>query len=135
AWCPERGRDWLRSYGSRRLLGQTCAPIAAFVAGFVGASRDAPAHTEGMVKVVALGDSLTAGFNLPASAAFPARLERALKAKGVAVEVANGGASGHTVSGGPAGLDWSVPEGTEAVILELGANDMLRGIDPRITRA
>jgi acyl-CoA thioesterase-1 len=87
------------------------------------------------VKIVALGDSLTAGFGLAADAAFPTRLEAALKAKGIAVEIANAGVSGDTASGGLARLDWSVPEGTEAVILELGANDMLRGIDPSVPRA
>jgi acyl-CoA thioesterase-1 len=85
------------------------------------------------VRIVALGDSLTAGYNLPASAAFPVRLEQALAAKGHAVKVANAGVSGDTASGGLARLDWSVPSGTEAVILELGANDMLRGLDPMIT--
>ena len=85
-------------------------------------------------KIVALGDSLTAGFNLPASAAFPAKLERALKAKGHAVEIANAGVSGDTASGGLARLDWSVPDGTDAVIVELGANDMLRGLDPKVTQ-
>jgi acyl-CoA thioesterase I len=89
---------------------------------------------DGPLKIVALGDSLTAGFNLPASAAFPARLERALRAKGYAVEVANAGVSGDTASGGLARLDWSVPDGTAAVIVELGANDMLRGIDPKVTQ-
>jgi acyl-CoA thioesterase-1 len=85
------------------------------------------------LKIVALGDSLTAGYNLPASAAFPAKLEKALKAKGLAVEIANAGVSGDTASGGLARLDWSVPDGTEAVIVELGANDMLRGTDPAVT--
>lgn len=87
------------------------------------------------VKIVALGDSLTAGFGLPREAAFPARLEAALRAKGFAVEIANAGVSGDTPSGGLARLDWSVPEGTDAVILELGANDALRGLDPKVTRA
>ena len=86
------------------------------------------------VRIVALGDSLTAGYQLPASEAFPARLEAALRAKGVAVEVANAGVSGDTSSSGLARLDWSVPQGTDAVILELGANDMLRGVDPAVTR-
>jgi acyl-CoA thioesterase-1 len=87
------------------------------------------------VKIVALGDSLTAGFGLAREAAFPARLEAALRAKGFAVEIANAGVSGDTPSGGLARLDWSVPEGTDAVILELGANDALRGLDPKVTRA
>jgi acyl-CoA thioesterase I len=87
------------------------------------------------VRIVALGDSLTAGLGLPLNASFPARLEAALKAKGAAVEIANAGVSGDTASAGLARLDWSVPEGTDAVIVELGANDMLLGIDPKVTRA
>ena len=86
------------------------------------------------IKVVALGDSLTAGFQLRGSAAFPVQLEQALRAKGLAVEIVNAGVSGDTTSGGLARLDWSVPQGTDAVILELGANDMLRGVDPKVTR-
>jgi acyl-CoA thioesterase-1 len=108
------------------------AAFSAIVAGglmpVVAAAADRP------VKIVALGDSLTAGYNLPASAAFPVKLEKALKAKGNAVEIANAGVSGDTASGGLARLDWSVPDGTDAVIVELGANDMLRGIDPAVTR-
>jgi acyl-CoA thioesterase-1 len=94
--------------------------------GGMAASAEKPA------KIVVLGDSLVAGYQIAASAAFPAQLERALRAKGLAVEVANAGVSGDTTTGGLARLDWSVPEGTDAVILELGANDMLRGIDPKI---
>jgi acyl-CoA thioesterase-1 len=86
------------------------------------------------VRIVALGDSLTAGLGLPANAAFPARLEQALNAKGMAVEITNAGVSGDTASAGLTRLDWSVPEGTDAVIIELGANDTLRGIDPKVTR-
>jgi len=86
------------------------------------------------VKIVVLGDSLSAGLGLPAQAAFPARLEQALTAKGIDVTVANAGVSGDTASGGLGRLDWSVPEGTEAVILELGANDALRGLDPTVTK-
>ena len=85
--------------------------------------------------MVVLGDSLSAGLGLSASSAFPARLQKALEAKGIAVDMINAGVSGDTTSGGRDRLDWSVPEGTEAVILELGANDALRGIDPRVTRA
>jgi acyl-CoA thioesterase-1 len=87
-----------------------------------------------LVRIAVLGDSLIAGHGLPADATFPAKLEKALKAKGLAVEVVNAGVSGDTASGGLARLDWSVPNGTDAVILELGANDMLRGVDPKITR-
>ena len=88
----------------------------------------------GPLKIVAFGDSLTAGYGLPTQDAFPARLERALKAKGVNVEIENAGVSGDTASGGLSRIDWSIPDGTDAVILELGANDMLRGIDPKVTR-
>jgi acyl-CoA thioesterase-1 len=86
------------------------------------------------VKIVALGDSLTAGLGLPADAAFPARLQQALARKGVATEVVNAGVSGDTTADGLSRLDWSVPDDTDAVILELGANDALRGIDPAQAR-
>ena len=87
------------------------------------------------LKLVVLGDSLSAGLGLSAAAAFPARLQKALETKGIKVEMINAGVSGDTASGGRDRLDWSVPDGTEAVILELGANDGLRGTDPAVTRA
>jgi acyl-CoA thioesterase-1 len=109
---------------------------AVLVAAVAALFAQAPAEAnERPVKVVALGDSLMAGYGLPADAAFPAQLEKALRQKGAAVEIANAGVSGDTASGGLARLDWSVPDGTEAVILGLGANDMLRGVDPKVTRA
>jgi len=86
------------------------------------------------LKVVVLGDSLSAGFGLGGAEAFPAKLQSALRAKGIAAEIDNAGVSGDTSSGGLGRLDWSVPDGTAAVILELGANDALRGIDPALTR-
>jgi len=89
---------------------------------------------ERAVRIVVLGDSLTAGLGLPADAAFPAKLQKALWAKGLAVLITNAGVSGDTTSGGLARLDWSVPEGTDAVLIELGANDMLLGLDPKVTR-
>jgi acyl-CoA thioesterase I len=112
---------------------QRCAVVAAALALAVPMGEPAAA-ADRPVRIVALGDSLTAGYGLPADAAFPAKLEKALTAKGLAVEIANAGVSGDTASGGLARLDWSVPEGTDAVIVELGANDMLRGIDPGVTR-
>lgn len=87
------------------------------------------------IKMVVLGDSLSAGFGLPAGAAFPVRLQKALEAKGIKVDMINAGVSGDTSSGGRERLDWSVPDGTSVVILELGANDALRGTDPAVTRA
>ena len=87
------------------------------------------------IKLVVLGDSLSAGLGLPAQEAFPAKLQKALQAKGIAVDMTNAGVSGDTASGGRDRLDWSVPDGTDGVIVELGANDALRGIDPDLTRA
>jgi acyl-CoA thioesterase I len=83
---------------------------------------------------VALGDSLTAGYGLSEEAGFVPRLQAALAAKGLSAAVQNAGVSGDTAPDGLARLDWSVPQGTEAVIVELGANDMLRGIKPEVTR-
>lgn len=104
------------------------------------AAAAAMAQTPGVrpakpIKMVVLGDSLSAGLGLSASAAFPARLQKSLQSKGIEVEMINAGVSGDTSSGGRDRLDWSVPEGTEAVILELGANDAMRGIDPKLTRS
>ena len=86
------------------------------------------------LRIVAFGDSLTAGLGLSEKDAFPVKLEAALKAKGHDVEVINAGVSGDTASGGLARLDWSVPDKVDAVILELGANDALRGVAPSATR-
>lgn len=110
--------------GRGQAQAQTPAPIQA-----------QPAEIVRPVKLAVLGDSLTAGYGLPLAAAFPARLEIALRARGHAVEVLNAGVSGDTASGGRDRLAWSVPEGTEAVIVELGANDALRGLDPAVTKA
>ena len=100
------------------------------------AFAQAPAAGAGKpIKMVVLGDSLSAGLGLSASAAFPARLKESLKIKGIDVDMINAGVSGDTSSGGRDRLDWSVPQGTDAVILELGANDALRGTDPKVTRA
>ena len=85
-------------------------------------------------KIVGFGDSLMAGFGLGPGEGFTDKLQAALRAKGHDVTVANAGVSGDTTSGGLARLDWSVPDGTQLVILELGANDMLRGVSPDITK-
>jgi acyl-CoA thioesterase-1 len=121
------------------MLARTLALAAVLLggawSGILSGGLVSPATSaEGPVRIVALGDSLTAGFGLPADAAFPVKLAKALAAKGLAVEIGNAGVSGDTTSGGLARLDWSVPDGTEAVVLELGANDMLRGLDPQLTR-
>ena len=94
----------------------------------------APATAQAPVKMVVLGDSLSAGLGLTGPQAYPAKLQKALQEKGLAVEMINAGVSGDTASGGLDRLDWSIPQGTQAVIVELGANDALRGLDPKVTR-
>ena len=79
-------------------------------------------------------NSITTGLGLPANQAFPARLQAALKAKGIVAEIADAGVSGDTAANGLARLDWAVPDKTDGVIVALGANDMLRGLDPALTR-
>lgn len=88
-----------------------------------------------MLKIIAFGDSLVAGYGLAASATFPSVLEERLRADGYNVTLVNAGVSGDTASGGLARLDWTLSGGADGVILELGANDMLRGIDPGVTKA
>lgn len=130
--------------GMRNFLG--LRNIAAFSAMIMLAAFAAPgpadlAHAQGAgsilgpVRVAVLGDSLSAGFGLAARDAFPVKLAAALQAKGIKVEMTNAGVSGDTASAGRDRLDWSIPEGVEAVIVELGANDALRGVDPDITRS
>ena len=104
--------------------------FAIFVA-IVGVGVAATSATaERELVVVAFGDSLTAGYGLPASDAFPVRLETALRKAGVRVRGINSGVSGETTAGGRARLDWVLSDMPDAVIVELGANDALRGIDP-----
>lgn len=122
-----------RSYGKEaRLVQRVAVLIVLTLVSAVGLSGIALGQTQ-PVKIVAFGDSLTAGYGLPGPDAFPAKLAAALKAKGETVEIANAGVSGDTTTGGLERVDWSVPDGTDAVILALGANDLLRGIDPAVT--
>ncbi len=92
-----------------------------------------PAYAVQPFSIVALGDSLTAGYGLPPQDAFTTRLEQRLNTNGLNVKVVNAGVSGDTSKGGLARIDWSVPDGTGLVIVELGANDALRGISPAET--
>jgi acyl-CoA thioesterase-1 len=98
---------------------------ALVVVGTGGAMAQDPSRE---IVIVALGDSLTAGYQLPQEAAFPVQLEKALKSRGANVKVINAGVSGDTASDGLARLDWALPDNADAVIVELGANDALRGI-------
>ena len=86
------------------------------------------------LNIVAFGDSLTAGYQLPPDQAFPARLEALAREKGLDVAIANAGVSGDTTADGLSRLDWSIPDGTDGVILALGANDALRGLSPAESR-
>ena len=104
----------------------------AFVAVLATASHAAAART---LRLVALGDSLTAGLGLAPGKAFPERLEAALRAKGWDVKVINAGVSGDTAADGLARYEWAVPPDADALIIELGANDMLRGLKPEVTKA
>ena len=132
-----RRRARTRSYGDGARRVQALIAAAGFAFGCVASlfAASFPAQAQDRpVRIVVLGDSLSAGLGLSGVEAFPAKLARALKTKGIAVDISNAGVSGDTASGGLARLDWSVPEGTDAVIVQLGANDALRGVDPKITR-
>ncbi|MDA0787041.1 MAG: arylesterase [Proteobacteria bacterium] len=94
-----------------------------------------PAGADDKPVIVAFGDSLSAGYGLDVADSFPVRLEAALRAGGVEGKVINSGVSGDTTAGGRARLDWSLPGHVDLVIVELGANDGLRGIDPSETEA
>ncbi|MDX8539711.1 arylesterase [Mesorhizobium abyssinicae] len=107
----------------------TLAAALVLFAAIGSAVSSASAET---FRIVGFGDSLMAGFSLGPGEGFTDRLQAALRAKGLDVSVANAGVSGDTSSGGLARLDWSVPDGTQLVILELGANDMLRGVAPAV---
>jgi acyl-CoA thioesterase-1 len=84
--------------------------------------------------ILDFGDSLTAGYGLAPEQAFPARLELALRRQGIEVRVVNGGVSGDTTAGGLVRLDWALADKPDFVILALGENDALRGIDPATVR-
>lgn len=124
-------QNLLMRYG----LSARICKLAAILALLLAIVATAPAHADSSIRIVALGDSLSAGYMLPPGKGFPEQLQKALREKGIEdVEIENAGVSGDTSSGGLARLDWAVGENTDGVILELGANDALRGIDPAITR-
>jgi acyl-CoA thioesterase-1 len=113
--------------------------FAAFGLGLAAAgaaqSQDSGAAGGAELRILALGDSLTAGYGLAPEDGFIAQLQRALDDAGLAARVLDGGVSGDTTAGGLARLDWALADDPDAVILELGANDGLRGLDPAATRA
>jgi acyl-CoA thioesterase-1 len=93
-----------------------------------------PAIAAGPAQILVVGDSLAAGLGLPPEASFPARLEARLGESGIRARVLNAGVSGDTTAGGLARLGWALADRPDLVILELGANDALRGIDPETVR-
>lgn len=113
------------TYGARRGLRNVTIALTLVAA---------PAAAEPLT-VVALGDSLTQGYGLPAEEGFVPQLQAWLTARGRSVEVVNAGVSGDTTAGGLARLDWSLTPETDALIVTLGGNDLLRGIDPATSRA
>ncbi len=123
---PKFPRAKPTSYGHWVRLVQAVALTAALIATASAAART--------LRLVVLGDSLTAGLGLPPGKAFPDRLQAALRARGWDVEVLNAGVSGDTAADGLARYDWSVPTDADALIVELGANDMLRGLKPAATK-
>src|SRR5580765_4977898 len=108
-----------------RFLAAACGLLAALCGTLTPAAARVP-------EILAFGDSLTAGLGLPADAAFPSRLEARLRSEGTLAHVVNAGVSGDTTSGGLARLDWVLAGKPDIVILELGANDALRGIEPAL---
>jgi acyl-CoA thioesterase-1 len=120
-------REARRSTGMVQRLGAAALVAAVMVLSLPAAARE--------TTILAFGDSLTAGLGLPADEAFPARLQTKLRGQGLSVRVIDAGVSGDTTTGGLARLDWVLADKPDLVILELGANDALRGIDPQIVRA
>jgi acyl-CoA thioesterase-1 len=115
------------AYDTRKIICKfTC--VAVF-------SLSASVAAAGTVTIAALGDSLTHGYGLPPDEGFTVQLENWLNARGADVEVLNAGVSGDTTAGGKARLDWTLTSEVDAIIVELGANDMLRAFDPAVTRA
>lgn len=111
-------------YGALRAVRNLSVVIAAF-------SGAAYAET---VKIAALGDSLTAGYGLPQADGFVPQLQRWLDAQGADVEIVNAGVSGDTTAGGLSRTDWTLTPDVDAMILALGGNDYLRGLDPAVSR-
>jgi acyl-CoA thioesterase-1 len=123
---PEFLKAKSTSYGHWLLLVQAVAFAVVLAAASPAAART--------IRLVVLGDSLTAGLGLPPGKAFPDRLQAALRARGWDVDVLNAGVSGDTAADGLARYDWAVPANADALIVELGANDMLRGLEPEATK-
>ena len=117
----------------RRPTGGRGGLLAAAFLALSALIAQAPAATAKPLKLLTFGDSLIHGYGLAGGDTFPEQLESALRARGYAVQVLNGGNSGDTTAAGLARLDWALADRPDAVLIELGANDGLRGIDPKST--
>jgi len=124
----EKGKQVEKMKLRRNLLSLLAAALIGLCAHSVQAEPDETV-------IVALGDSLVAGFGLPQDQSFPAQLEAALTARGSAVRVVNAGVSGDTARAALQRLDWALPDDADAVIVELGGNDALQGLPPEATKA
>jgi len=118
-------------YGQHRPVFNAVRRLALMATLLIAAAFPAAAQGTKPPRILALGDSLTAGFGLPADRALPVRLQAKLAADGVAAELINAGVSGDTTAGGLARLDWALAAKPDIVMVELGANDCLRGLDPK----
>lgn len=116
----------LFTYGFWHRCGKAAAVVLAMAS---------PLAAEERLEILALGDSLIQGYGLPAGDGFVPRMQDWLDARGHDVTLVNGGVSGDTTAGGLARVDWSLTPGTDAMIVALGGNDVLRGIDPQVARA
>ncbi len=119
----------------QRINSKACLIISSIILALAVWTANPAFAARGKVHIAAFGDSLTAGYGLPPGADFASRLEAGLIPRGHQVRITNAGVSGDTTSGGLARFDWAVPKDADAVILELGANDALRGISPKIVQA
>ena len=125
---PRYARASDGAYGTyRRIINRALLALALVVLAPAGGRAERP------LKLLALGDSLTAGYGLPSSESFTARLQGKLEAEGLNVTVINAGVSGDTSAGGLARLDWLLADQPDFALVELGANDGLRGLDPQVT--
>jgi acyl-CoA thioesterase I len=105
----------------------------AFCSAQSAAAEEQGTLDRGEITILAFGDSLTAGYHIPPDKAFPVQLQAALREKGYPVRVLNSGVSGDTAADGLARLDWSLEGKIDGAIVEFGANDALRGLDPKVT--
>jgi acyl-CoA thioesterase-1 len=121
---PQGFRDASPYMGRRCLIGTVLAGFALY-----------PAAAQSPIRLLVLGDSLTAGFGLPPGQGFVPRLQAALRARGRSVRLLDAGVSGDTTAGGLARLDWALADAPQAAIVELGGNDGLRGLPPAASRA